>query len=76
MVGGPVVNKKMQTHLLVVLDILVLSEDPVDDDGQDTDPLVLHFHHQYHHHYDHNGQDAHVHSNLTSSYNSKDNSDR
>ena len=33
----------MQIHLLVVLNILVLSEDPVDDDGQDADPLVLHF---------------------------------
>ena len=41
MVGGPVVNEKMQTHLFVVLDILVLSEDPVDDDGQDAHPLVL-----------------------------------
>ena len=59
MVGGPVVNEKMQTHLFVVLDILVLSEDPVDDDGQDAHPLVLHFHHHYHHHYDHDGQDAH-----------------
>ena len=30
-----------QPHLLVVLYVLVLGEDPVDDDGQDADPLVL-----------------------------------
>ena len=41
MVGGPVVNEKMQTHLFVILDILVLSEDPVDHDGQDAHPLKL-----------------------------------
>ena len=29
------------THLLVVLNVLILGEDPVDDDGQDADPLVL-----------------------------------
>ena len=27
--------------LLVVLDVLVLGEDPVDHDGQDANPLVL-----------------------------------
>ena len=26
---------------LVILNVLVLSQDPVDDDGQDTDPLLL-----------------------------------
>ena len=31
----------MQTHLFVILDILVLCEDPVDDDGQDANPLIL-----------------------------------
>ena len=30
-----------QPHLLVVLYVLVLGEDPVDDDGQDANPLVL-----------------------------------
>ena len=30
-----------QAHLLVVLYVLILGEDPVDDDGQDANPLVL-----------------------------------
>ena len=31
--------------LLVVLDVLVLGEDPVDHDGQDAHPLVLKYSH-------------------------------
>ena len=31
--------------LLVVLDVLVLGEDPVDHDGQDANPLVLKYSH-------------------------------
>ena len=30
-----------QLPLLIVLDVLVLGQDPVDDNGQDADPLVL-----------------------------------